>query len=99
MEYFALFNCIGNYWNTCPAQSRWQDSHILLIGLDSNHLYYRSLVVLFDTICSVPQVITDQTGATIGEYGVIGYGNYVDIPIGEFGAIRYTKNGVIRCDT
>ena len=52
--------------------------------------------MLFDTVCSVPQVITEQTGATIGEYGVIGYGQYVEIPISEFRAIRYTKNGAIR---
>ena len=55
--------------------------------------------MLFDTICSVPQVSTEQTDATIGEYGVIRYGKYVEIPIDEFGAIRYTKNGAIRCDT
>ena len=55
--------------------------------------------MLFDTIYSLPQVITEQTGATIGDYGVIGYGKYVEIPIGEFGVIRYTKNGAIRCDT
>ena len=43
--------------------------------------------------------IITEIGATIGEYGVIGYGKYVEIPIGEFDAIRYTKNGAIMCDT
>ena len=56
--------------------------------------------MLFDTICSVPWVITEQTGASqFCEFGVIGYGKYVEIPIGEFGSIRYTKNCAIRCDT
>ena len=29
----------------------------------------------------------------------MGYGKYVEIPIGEFGAIRNIKNGAIMCDT
>ena len=40
LEYFALFNCIVNYWNTCPAQSKWQDTHILL-----NRARFQSLVL------------------------------------------------------
>ena len=32
-------------------------------------------------------------------YGVIGYGKYVEISIGEFGVFRYTNKGAIRCDT
>ena len=59
-------------------------------------LRVRCDTLLFVTLCSVPQVITEQAGATIGEYGVIGYGKYVEIPIGEFGAIRNGKYSAIR---
>ena len=44
-------------------------------------------------------VIRHYMFGALGYYGVIGYGKYVEISIGEFGVFRYTNKGAIRCDT